>query len=131
MADWIPVAALGVSALAAVIAFLSYQRAGRVQRDAHYGEVAAFAAAIRRKTVLEAPDTPGWDAYGVNESVLELLDAAMESCVRLLAAMRTWSLDEDRARTDIQQIPEAHAAVTNWVAEMRAELAVLDSYSDR
>lgn len=119
-----------------------------MRRDAHYGEVAAFAAAIRRKTVLQAPDTSGWNASGVHDSVRELRDdltnriaelpremvptgqAAVESCVRLLAAMRTWSLDENRARTDIQEIPEARAVVTKWVTEIRAELAVLDSYSE-
>ena len=149
VADWIAAAALGVSALAALIAFLSYRRADRVRRDAHHGEVAAFRAAIRRKTVLEAPDSPGWNAHGVHESVRELRDdlaakvrelpnemvptgeAAVESCRRLLTAMRPWALDEKQARIDIQQIPEARAVVTNWVAEIRTQLARLDSYSER
>ena len=149
MADWISAAALVVSIGAAAFAGLSYRQAGRFRRDAYYGEVAAFRAAIRRKTVLEAPETSRWDAYGVHESVRELRDdladrigklpkemvptgeAAVESCTRLLAEMRPWALDENRARTDIQQIPEAHAVVTNWVAAIRTQLARLDSYSER
>jgi hypothetical protein len=149
VADWISAAALVVSIGAAAFAYLSYRQAGRFRRDAYYGEVAAFAAAIRRKTVLEAPDTPRWDASGVHDSVRELRDdltdriaklpremvptgqAVVESCTRLLASLREWSLDERRAGTDIQEIPEAHAVVRNWVTEIRAELAVLDSYSER
>jgi hypothetical protein len=148
VADWISAAALVVSIGAAAFAYLSYRQADRFRRDAYYGEVAAFAAAIRRKTVLEAPDTSRWDASGVHESVRELRDdltdriaklpremvptgqAVVESCARLLAEMRPWALDPNRARTDIQQIPEAHAIVTNWVAEVRAELARLDGFSE-
>jgi hypothetical protein len=145
---WISAAALVISGGAAAVAGLSYRQASRFRREAYFAEVAAFRAAIRRKTVLEAPDTPRWDAGGVHDSVRELRDdladrigklpkemvptgeAAVESCTRLLAGLRPWALDPNHVRTDIHEIPDALAVVRNWVAEIRAGLARLDSFSE-
>jgi hypothetical protein len=146
---WISAAALVISGGAAAIAGLSYRQASRFRRETYFAEVAAFRAAIRRKTVLEAPDTPRWDSGGVHDSVRELRDdladrigklpkemvptgeATVEACTRVLAELRPWALDPKQVRTDIHQIPEALAVVEKWVATIRAQLAVLDGYAKR
>jgi hypothetical protein len=145
---WISAAALVISGGAAAVAGLSYRQASRFRRDTYFAEVAAFRAAIRRKTVLEAPDTPRWEAGGVHDSVLELRDdladrigklpkemvptgeAAVASCTRLLAQLRPWSLDPKQVKTDIHEIPEALAVVTDWVGAMHTELDRLDSFNE-
>ena len=149
MADqlWISAAALVISGGAAAVAGLSYRQADRFRRQTYFAEVAAFRAAIRRKTVLEAADTPRWDSRGVHDSVRELRDdladrigklpeemvatgeAAVEACTRLLAELRPWALDPGQVGVDIQELPGAHAAVDNWVAAIRGHLARLDAFS--
>jgi hypothetical protein len=141
------VVALVISAGAAVVAGLSYRRAGRFRDEAYFAEVAAFRAAIRRKTVLQAAETARWDAPGVHDSVRELRDdladrignlpkemvpsgeAAVEACTRLLGELRPWALDSSKVGVDIHEIPDALAAVERWVTAIRGELARLDAFS--
>jgi hypothetical protein len=145
---WISGAALVISGGAAAVAGLSYRQANRFRRDTYFAEVAAFRAAIRRKTVLDAPNS-NWDSGGVHESVRELRDdladrigklpkemvptgeAAVESCTQLLSELRPWALDSNRVRTEIHEIPEALAVVEKWVATIRGHLARLDGFDKR